>query len=125
MKSISIDFKNKVICFMTGGQQGTECAPEIERESFSEFFPSDKDLRDRSSFTWDFEKDTFTVNQDYHDLMGNEVMTNDCFVPQTITPMKGLSKRFDRFISLLGYEEVNLKEELAKDAPELMRFLGL
>ena len=31
MKSIALDFKNNMICFMTAGQQGTETNPDLKK----------------------------------------------------------------------------------------------
>lgn len=69
---------------------------------------------EHSSYTWNFEGDTFAVNQDYV-LRDGCVMTKDCFVPKIIIPMNGLHKRFDEFVAVLGYEEVDLKAELPED----------
>ena len=37
MKSISVDFINKVICVMTEGQEGTEFSPELDKIKFNNF----------------------------------------------------------------------------------------
>lgn len=119
MKSISIDFNNNMICIMTAGQQGTESNPDLKKVAFNSFIP--EQFRERSSFTWNFENDTFAVNQDY-ELHPGCIMTKDCYVPQLIIPMPKLSKRYDEFIAILGYEEVDLKAEM----PEALRkLLGL
>lgn len=119
MKSISLDFNNNMICFMTDGQQGTEQNPDIKKVAFHSFIP--EKYRDYSSFTWNFESETFAVNQNYI-LHDGCIMTKDCFVPQFIIPMKGLKKRYDEFVAIMGYEEVGLKAEM----PEALRkLLGL
>lgn len=119
MKSISLDFNNNMICFMTDGQQGTEQNPDIKKVAFHSFIP--EKYCDYSSFTWNFESETFAVNQDYI-LHDGCIMTKDCFVPQFIIPMKGLKKRYDEFVAIMGYKEVDLKAEM----PEALRkLLGL
>lgn len=119
MKSISLDFNNNMICFMTDGQQGTEQNFDIKKLAFNSFIPEKH--RDYNSFTWNFENDTFAVNQDYV-LQDGCIMTKDCFIPRFIIPMKGLHKRYNEFIAIMGYEEVDLKAEM----PEALRkLLGL
>jgi hypothetical protein len=107
-----------MICFMTEGQQGTEWN-ELNKIAFSSFIP--EKYRERTSFTWNFEDEMFSVNQDYV-LYDGCIMTKECFVPEIIMPMPGLGKRFDEFIAILGYEKVNILSELP---PELRRLLGL
>ena len=117
MKSISLDFKNNRICIMTDGQQGTEHGQDMKKEKFNSFIP-DK-FREYNSFTWNFEAETFAVNQDYN-LKDGCIMTKDCFIPEVILPMHGLKKRYDEFIAILGYEETAWKTE---DFPEELRGL--
>ena len=119
MKSIALDFKNNMICFMTAGQQGTETNPDLKKVAFNSFIP--EQFRDRNSFTWNFENETFAVNQDY-ELHEGCIMTKDCFVPECIIPRPKLGKRYDEFVAIMGYEEVDLKAEM----PEALRkLLGL
>lgn len=115
MKSIAIDFKNNRLCIMSKGQQGTERC-DLKKEDFYEFIP--EKYRDRSSFTWDFEKETIAVNQDY-ELASGCIMTKDCFVPQVILPLSGLAKQYDKFIKIMNYEEVNLMDEM----PDYLKIL--
>lgn len=119
MKSISIDFKNHMLCIMKDGQHGTQLAPDFKKEEFYSFIP--EKYRDGTSFTWNFENETFAVNQDYQ-LQDGSIMTEDCFIPHLIMPMKGLKKRYDKFIATLGLEEVDLKAEMPE---ELRKLLGL
>lgn len=119
MKSISIDFNNNMICIMTAGQQGTELNPDLKKVAFSSFIP--EKYREHSSYTWNFESDSFAVNQDYV-LPDGCIMTKDCYVPELIIPMKGLHKRFDEFVAIMGYEEVDMKAEMPE---ELRKLLGL
>jgi hypothetical protein len=119
MKSIALDFDNNMICIMTAGQQGTEQSPNLKKVAFSSFIP--KKYIEYNSFTWNFENETFAVNQPYI-LHDGCIMTQDCFVPEMIFPMPGLKKRFDEFIAILGYEEVDLKAEMPA---ELRKLLGL
>lgn len=109
MKSIAFDFKNSMICFMTAGQQGTETNSDLKKVAFNSFIP--EQFRDRNSFTWNFENETFAVNQDYK-LHEGCIMTKDCFVPEIIVPMPKLGKRHDEFVAIMGYEEVDLKAEM-------------
>ena len=104
MKSIAIDFKNNCLCVMSEGQQGTEIV-DFNKEDFYEFIP--QKYRDRNSFTWDFENETFAVNQDY-ELEAGCIMTKDCFIPQVILPLSGLAKQYDKFIKIMDYEEINI-----------------
>lgn len=119
MKSIALDFKNKMICFMTDVQQGTEQNPYIKKIAFHSFIP--ENYRNYSSFTWNFESETFSVNQDYI-LHDGCIMTKDCFIPQFIIPMQGLKQRYNEFVAIMGYEEVNLKAEMSE---ALRKLLGL
>ena len=117
MKSISLDFKNDRICIMNEGQQGTEHGEGLKKVKFNSFIP--EKFREHSSFTWNFESETFAVNQDYI-LHPGCIMTKDCFIPEVILPMPGLKKRYEEFISILGYEEFSWK---ADDFPEELRGL--
>lgn len=119
MKSIALDFKNNMICFMTEGQQGTETNPGLKKVAFNSFIP--EQFRDRNSFTWNFENETFAVNQDY-ELYEGCIMTEDCFIPECIIPMLKLWKRYDEFVAIMGYEEVDLK---AETPAALRKLLGL
>ena len=118
MKSISIDFKNNVICIMTDNQQGTEIYTH-KKELFSNFIPDKHN--DANSFTWNFENETFSVNQDYT-LIPGAIMIKDNFIPEIIIPMPGLAKRYNEFIGVMGYHEENTKEILTN---ELKRFFRL
>ncbi|MCQ2088320.1 MAG: hypothetical protein MJZ37_09720 [Bacilli bacterium] len=123
MKSIGIDFSNRMLCIMTEGQQGTE--RDIEELSdiskFYCFIP--EQYRNHTSYTWNFEDETFSVNQDYC-LEDGCIMTKECFVPEVIVPMPGLKKRWNEMTQLLDMEEVNLKEELKKDMPGIAKLFG-
>lgn len=119
MKSIALDFKNNMICIMTPGQQGTECNPDLKKIAFNSFIP--EQFRDRNSFTWNFENETFSINKNY-ELHEGCIMTKDCFIPELIIPMPNLGIRYDEFIAILGYEEVDLKSEMPA---ALRKLLGL
>ena len=123
MKSIGIDFSNRMLCIMTEGQQGTEQAIEelSDKSKFDCFIP--EKYRNHTSYTWNFEDETFAVNQDYH-LADGCIMTKECFVPEVIVPMPGLKKRWNEMTQLLGMEEVNLKDEIKKDMPDIAKLLG-
>ena len=41
MNSISLDFDNNMICFMTEGQQGTESNPDLKKVAFNSFIPEE------------------------------------------------------------------------------------
>lgn len=122
MKSIGIDFSNKRICIMTEGQQGTERATEelSDKSKFDGFIP--EQYRNHTSYTWNFDDETFAVNQDYQ-LVEGAIMTEGCFVPTVIVPMPGLNKRWNEMTNLLGYEEINLKEEIIKEMPDIAKLL--
>lgn len=119
MKSIAVDFNNNMICIMKEEQQGTERATDLKKESFNSFIPEKH--RDNSSFTWNFENETFSVNQNYVRPAGC-IMTKDCFIPEMIIPMPGLKKRYNEFIAILGYEEVDIKAGIPE---ELRKLFGL
>ena len=119
MNSIALDFKNNMVCLMTAGQQRTESNPDIQRVAFNSFIP--EQFRNRTSFTWNFEDETFTVNHDY-ELHEGCIMTKDCFIPELILPMPNLSKRYDEFIAILGYSQIDLKTEMPA---ALRKLLGL
>lgn len=118
MNSISIDFKNDRVCIMSAGQQGVEYN-SFCKEDFLSFIP--ENCQANNSFTWNFEDEIFAVNQDY-ELVDGAIMSSDCFVPVLMIPMPGLAARYDAFIEIMGYEEVNLKDEMPE---ELRKLLGL
>lgn len=123
MKSIGIDFSNRMLCIMTEGQQGTERYIE-ELSDISKFYCFiPEQYRNHTSYTWNFEDETFSVNQDYC-LEDGCIMTKECFVPEVIVPMPGLKKRWNEMTQLLDMEEVNLKEELKKDMPGIAKLFG-
>lgn len=119
MKSISIDFMNHIVCIMSKGQHGTEFNPDLKKVAFNSFIPPK--YQDQNSFTWNFENETFAVNQDFL-LHDGCIMTEDDFLPEIIIPMSGLGKRYEEFISIMNYEEVDLKEEMPAG---LRKLLGL
>ncbi len=121
MKRLSIDFDNSCLCIMMPGQQGTELVPGIKKEDFEGFIP--QKYRDKSSFTWDFEVESISINQPYKAV--NNFMTKECFVPEVVEPMPKLGKRFNEFIKLLDMEPVNLADEIRKEMPEVAKLLGL
>lgn len=115
MKSISIDFKNKRICIMSEGQQGTEHADDsIRKIKFNSFIPGEH--REKDSFTWNFEDETFAVNRKF-ELKPGSIMTADDFVPEIIMPMVGLGDRYEEFIAIMGFEEfetMDIMDDLIK-----------
>ena len=113
MNNISIDFNNKTLCIMSEGQQSTEYI-DIDIAAFYGFIP--KHLRHYTSYTWDFEAETFAANQEVV-LKDGAIMIRENFVPIFIAPMPGLKKRYKEFISILGYEEIETKSLF----PEMFR----
>ncbi len=118
MKSIAIDFENQVVCIMRHGQQGTEYNPNLKKVAFSSFIP--KQLMDNESFTWDFENGTIAANQRYVRSTG-AIMTKEDFVPKLIFPMPQLCDRYDEFIAIMGYEELDCGDLF----DEVLGMLGL
>lgn len=112
MKSISIDFSNNMVCILAEGQQGTKLNPDLKRAAFNSFIP--EQYRERGSYTWDFDADTFSVNQDYM-LKDGCIITKDCFVPETTIAMEGLHGRFDEFVAIMGYGKSNVKEATGEE----------
>lgn len=104
---------------MTAGQHGTETNPDLKKSAFNSFIP--EQFGDRNSFTWNFENETFAINQDY-ELHEGCIMTKDCFVPECIIPMLKLGKRYDEFVAIIGYKEIDLKTEIPV---ALRKLLGL
>lgn len=94
---------------MTEGQRGTETNLSIEKETFLKYIP-DK-FQQHSSFTWNFENETFSVNQDYVKAEGS-IMTEACFIPEVILPIPGLKKKYQDFVEDLGYVECNIENFL-------------
>lgn len=118
MNSISIDFKNDRLCIMSKGQQGVEYST-LKKEDFLPFIP--EKWHNQNSFTWNFEDELFAINQDY-ELVDGAIMTPDCFVPTIMLPMPGLAAKYNAFIEVMGYEKVNLIDEMPE---ELRKLLGL
>lgn len=108
-----------MVCIMTSGQQGTESNYDITKAALNSFIP--EQYRTASSFTWNFEDETFSVNQDYT-LPNGCIMTKECFVPKTIISMPGLGSRYEEFIAIIRYEQVDLMAELPA---ALKKILGL
>ena len=108
MKRLSLDFDNRCLCIMMPGQEGTQIVSELKKEDFESFIPGK--FKDRSSFTWDFEAESISINQPYKAI--NNFMTKECFVPEVVEPMPKLGKRLNLFIKLLDLEPVNLAEEI-------------
>jgi hypothetical protein len=106
---------------MMPGQEGTQIIPELKREDFESFIP--QKFSKKSSFTWDFEAESVSVNQPYK--AKDNFMTKECFVPEVVEPMPKLGKRFNEFIKLLKMEPVNLADEIQKDMPEIAKLFGL
>ena len=106
MKRISVDFVNKVVCVMTKDLQETQIEPELIKEKFIEqgFIP--QKYCEHTCFTWNFDNDTFAVNQD-HKLQDGVNMNENCFLPECIIPFKGLSRRLKEFLSVLNYEKID------------------
>ncbi len=121
MKSIGIDFHNNRIRILFGGQRGVEENLGLKKVAFNSFIP--EQFRNRESFTWDFENETFTVNKDYV-LPADAIMTVDSFVPELVTTMPGLGERFDEFRAIMGYEEVDLSAEIPGLMQEICEILG-
>lgn len=115
MKSISIDFKNAIICIISDGQQGTEHADDsIRKIKFHSFIP--QEYRENDSFTWNFEDETFAVNKKF-DLKSGSIMSADDFVPERIVTMPGLRDRYEEFIAIMGFEEfetMDIMDDLIK-----------
>lgn len=121
MKRLSIDFENHCLCIMMPGHQGTAIIPELNKTDFESFIPEKH--AEKSSFTWDFEAETISVNQPYKPT--NNFMTKECFIPMVTEPYPKLGKRFGEFMRLLKVEPVNLAEEIRKDMPEVAKLFGL
>lgn len=121
MKRLSIDFDNHCLCIMMPGQEGTQIIPELKREDFKSFIQ--EKFSDKSSFTWDFEGESVSVNQPYKAI--DNFVTKESFVPEVVEPMPKLGKRFNEFIKLLNMEPVNLADEIQKDIPEIAKLFGL
>lgn len=123
MKSLSIDFKNKTLCIMVGAQEGTQFC-DIPKEDFLAYIP--KKYMDYTSYTWNFENETLSMNQEYN--MSKEasergaILTKTCFVPECIIPMPGLSSLYSKFLKILDLEEMS-SEKLFLGLPAPMRKL--
>lgn len=107
---------------MTAGQQGTEEAVGLTKEMFHSFIP--EAYRDKESFTWNFEDNIFSVNQDYH-LVDGAIMTPDSFVPQVIIPMKELKNQYEEFLSIMSYKEFDMKDIVDAFPDEIRKLFGL
>lgn len=122
MKSIAIDFKNKIIGLMLDDQKGTEYVKTLDKSKFTDVFPSLEIMNSSSSFTWNFEDNIFAVNKEY-DLHPDEIMTTDCFIPLRFFTVPGLNNKYNKMLELLGYEETEWTADDFKDFPEEIRKL--
>ena len=121
MKRLSIVFDNNCLCIMMSGHQGTDIISDLRQEDFESFIP--KKFKDKSSFTWDFEAETISINQPYKAT--NNYMTKECFIPMVTEPYPKLSKRYDEFLRLLKVKPINLVDEIRREMPEVAKLLGL
>ena len=109
MKSITIDFTNKNICVRAKGKSGTRKFLRFDKEFLSKFFPEDKYMTDYNSYTWDFDRDTFVVNQDKKNMFSPSGEIK--YLPEIIVPMPKLSRRYREFISILKKAELEPLDE--------------
>lgn len=115
MKKISIDFKNNAICFMLKNQQGTEFNPCLKnRKAFNGFIPGK--YRKNNVFTWDFENNKFSIDDD---IEKSNFIVKEQFISKRTYNMPGLSERYEEFVAILGYEQM----DLSKDCSELLKKL--
>ena len=99
MKKVTIDFTNQVICIKARSYQETKRIEFLDKEEFAQFFPEKKYMTDYNSYTWNFDTNTFIVNQD------KELKTNESgeirFLPEVIIPMPKLSRKYREFMDLV------------------------
>lgn len=110
MKKISFDFTNRMLAIETSSQAGTEGMPEhITKSSLFQFVPSEH-LLHATCFTFDFENNSFSVNQDIPLLNRErgEILTIGSFVPVFSINILGLNDNFMKLCEIIGYEEFYL-----------------
>ena len=121
MKQISIDFPSKTIYFNTDSQKGTEYGGDLDKTKLESFIP-DK-YRQNTCFTWDFENDTFSVNEDIPtpspDSLGP---APSAFKAVEVIPMPGLKGRHKEFLNIIDYSELSVAEIFPL---EMLRLMGL
>lgn len=125
MKSLAIDFTNKSLCIMNNGQEGTQYC-DVSKDALLKFIP--ERYRNYTSFTWNFENETLSMNQEYklseNAIKRGAIITKDCFIPECIVPMPGLSSHYNEFLEILDLEEISGKDLLSELSPYLRKLLG-
>ncbi len=99
MKKVSIDFTNQIVCIKARSYQETREFESLEKEEFAQFFPEKKYMTDYNSYTWNFDTNTFIVNQEQK-AKGNE-RGEVRFLPELIIPMPKLSRKYREFMDLV------------------------
>lgn len=129
MKSLSIDFKNKTLCIMTDSQEGTQYC-DISKEELLAYIP--RKYIDYTSFTWNFENETISMNQEYkmskEAIERGSIITKDCFIAECIVPMPGLASLYSKFLKILDLEKMEImtqEQSLSGLATRLRMFFGL
>ena len=99
MKKVTIDFTNQIICIRARSYQETRKLESLEKEELAQFFPEKKYMTDYNSYTWNFDTNTFIVNQDKKVKGGESGEIR--FLPEVIIPMPKLSRKYREFMDLL------------------------
>ena len=99
MKRVTIDFTNQVICIKARSYQETRKIESLDKEEFAQFFPAKKYMTDYNSYTWNFDTNTFIVNQDQKVKV--EESGEIRYLPEVIVPMPKLSRKYREFMDLL------------------------
>lgn len=121
MKIIGINFSENIVLLKTEGQNGTE-KKDCCKEKMLKYIPSQ--YYENTCFSWDFEQETITINEDYVKSNPNAIVTEEDFKACKTISMPGLKGLYDNFIKDLEYEEVNFKEYVKESFPEFNFLFG-
>ncbi len=100
MKKVTIDFTNNIIRISARSYQETKKLSSLDKDFIASFFPSKKYLEDYNSYTWNFDLNTFVVNQEQK-IDASADADSIKFLPELIVPMPKLSRKYKEFMNLI------------------------
>ena len=99
MKTVTIDFTNKIIKIQAKKYQDIKKFEAFKKEVLEPFFPEKKFMTDYNSYTWDFDSNIFIVNQDKRTAYSGTGEIR--YYPELIIPVPNLSRRYKEFMNIV------------------------